>query len=371
MNKILLTTTLFVFAICNISFSQCHPDIDALLAVYNATDGPNWIYNDGWVAGAAGNDCDVCEWDYVTCNSDGRVKFLSLSSNLPSGTIPPEIGDLEFLESLSMDYCGLTGTIPAEIGQLTNLTSLRFFTNELTGSIPASIGNLVNLETLNLAKNDDLGGELPASLGNLVNLEKLFIHNTNVSGSIPASFGNMTNMDWIEMSNNQLTGELPASLGNLTNIGELDFSNNNLTGQIPHTLSQLSNAFYIGLDNNDLSGCIPIELAVFCNTTTTVDIAFNPQLPGEGDWDAFCNTQAGACDPVAIHEAKLEAVRIFPNPTRNFITIDLSDQSMSQVLISTAQGKVLLNQSIEVQNGVAKIDIQHLPTGIYFLKGFD
>jgi len=157
----------------------------------------------------------------------------------------------------------------------------------------------------------------------------------------------------------------------LTNIGEIDLTNNNLTGDIPHTFAQLSNIFYLGLSGNDLSGCIPIELATFCNTSTTIDISLNPQLPGGGDWDAFCNNEAGACAPVGIHEANLKTVRIFPNPTSDFISIDLSDQRLNQVIISTAQGKIVLNQSIEIQNGMATIDIQQLPTGVYFLRGFD
>jgi len=54
---------------------------------------------------------------------------------------------------LDLSLLELTGPIPPEIGYLTNLTSLTLFYNQLTGEIPPEIGNLTNLTTLSLAFN--------------------------------------------------------------------------------------------------------------------------------------------------------------------------------------------------------------------------
>ena len=39
----------------------------ALVALYNSTDGPNWLYNDGWLTG------NLDEWQGVGINQEGRV----------------------------------------------------------------------------------------------------------------------------------------------------------------------------------------------------------------------------------------------------------------------------------------------------------
>ena len=62
-----------------------HPDRVALAALYNATDGPNWTHNDGWLT-----DAPLGEWHGVTV-SDGRVVGLSLVRNNLTGAIPPEL----------------------------------------------------------------------------------------------------------------------------------------------------------------------------------------------------------------------------------------------------------------------------------------
>ena len=65
------------------------------------------------------------------------------------GTIPPEIGDLAFLEALDFgphhqfgwpNY--LSGPLPSTLGNLANLRHLNLGGNQLSGSIPDSLGNL-------------------------------------------------------------------------------------------------------------------------------------------------------------------------------------------------------------------------------------
>ena len=63
-------------------------DLDraALVALYNATNGPNWTNNDNWLA-----DVPLEEWYGVVTGSDGRVTRLSLWENNLTGPIPPEL----------------------------------------------------------------------------------------------------------------------------------------------------------------------------------------------------------------------------------------------------------------------------------------
>ena len=51
-------------------------DREALIALYNATDGPNWNGKTNWGSGAP-----LSEWYGVRANEQGRVVQLSLRTN--------------------------------------------------------------------------------------------------------------------------------------------------------------------------------------------------------------------------------------------------------------------------------------------------
>ena len=166
---------------------------ETLVALYNATGGPNWTNNTNW-----NSDNDIATWHGVTV-SGGKVTGLDLSANNLTGMIPAELGNLTNLENLVLVGDPLGGD------------------NLLSGEIPTELGNLTNLEELNLSFNQ-LSGEIPASLGNLSNLKQLWLVYNQLSGEIPASLGNLTNLEALILYKNQLSGELPQSLTNLTNL---------------------------------------------------------------------------------------------------------------------------------------------------------
>ena len=142
-------------------------DREALVALYNATDGENWYYNANWLS-----DAPLGEWEGVTTNDDGRVVVLYLSNNFLSGEIPPELGSLSNLTALSLDTNAFSGEIPPELGSLSNLAELDLRNNALSGEIPAELGSLSNLTHLRLLSNltnprllfNDLSGCVPSSL---------------------------------------------------------------------------------------------------------------------------------------------------------------------------------------------------------------
>ena len=227
----------------------------ALVALYNATDGDNWTNNTNWlVPGQA-----LSSWFGVTANAGGEVTSLSLFSNNLTGTIPPEIGNLESLWNLNLTNNDLSGEIPAEIGNLSGLQNLGLMSNQLSGEIPTEIGNLESLWNLNLAIND-LSGGIPAEIGNLENLQNLYLRNNNLSGGIPAEIGNLENLQNLYLRNNDLSGGIPAEIGNLSNLTTLDLSANLLTGTIPPEIGNLSNLIDLDLRYNELSGEIPAEI---------------------------------------------------------------------------------------------------------------
>ena len=197
-------------------------DREALVALYNATDGENWDASYNWLS-----DAPLGEWHGVTTNDDGRVTELYFHDNGLSGEIPAELGSLSNLEELGLVVNNLSGEIPPELGNLANLTQLYLGGNQLSGEIPPELGNLANLIQLGLWENQ-LSGEIPPELGNLANLIHLVLSGNQLSGEIPPWLGSLTSLDYLDLSGNQLTGCVPSSLEHRLNfdysdLGDLPF----------------------------------------------------------------------------------------------------------------------------------------------------
>ena len=232
-------------------------DREALVALYNATDGENWDRSANWLS-----DAPLGEWEGVTTDDDGRVTRLQLDNNKLSWEIPAELGSLSNLEWLSLrGSFELSGEIPAELGSLSNLEWLSLRGSfELSGEIPAELGSLSNLTYLDLSHNFELSGEIPAELGSLPNLERLLLGGNELSGEIPAELGSLSNLSALSFYDNELSGEIPAELGSLSNLTSLNLSDNDLSGEFPPELGSLSNLIQLGFKGNDLSGCVPSSL---------------------------------------------------------------------------------------------------------------
>ena len=234
-------------------------DRDALVALYQDTDGDNWTNNRNWLSNAS-----LDSWHGVTTDRNGRVVELDLSENELNGTIPSELGNLTNLEMLKLSKNQLRGTIPPELGNLTNLRFLDLYENRLSGTIPPELGDLTDLEALALFKNN-LRGTIPSELSSLINLEWLLLWDNQLDGTIPSELGRLTSLRWLYLSNNRLSGTIPSELGNLTNLERLFLWGNQLSGTIPSELANLTNLTMLALSDNQLSGGIPSELGNLIN----------------------------------------------------------------------------------------------------------
>ena len=198
-----------------------HPDRAALVALYEATDGPNWANNENWLT-----DAPLGEWHGVqTDPTTGRVLELSLFRNGLRGEIPPELVRLSNLERLFLSANNLAGPIPAAVERLANLTHLEIDRNKLTGEIPSELGGLSRLSILGLGGNN-LSGSIPAALGNLRNLEALSLYGNELTGSIPADLGGMTSLQLLWLQGNRFEGVIPKTFLGLEHLGSFDFSGN-------------------------------------------------------------------------------------------------------------------------------------------------
>ena len=87
-------------------------ECEALVALYNSTNGPGWSRNDGWLTAST-----PCNWYGVTCET-GHVVYLGLDSNQLSGAIPPALGNLANLQWLYLYVNQLSGALPRSLMNL-------------------------------------------------------------------------------------------------------------------------------------------------------------------------------------------------------------------------------------------------------------
>ena len=164
-------------------------DIGPLVDLYEATDGPGWTNNTGWL-----NARRLGDWYGVaTLSGSGRVLALELGGNSLAGKIPSSLGRLARLELLHLFDNGLSGPVPESLGQLANLRELSLRDNQLTGELPASLGNLTALEQLWVRGNSGLTGPLPLSFVNLTNLRTLDLRDTGLCAPGDAGF-----QEWLD-----------------------------------------------------------------------------------------------------------------------------------------------------------------------------
>jgi len=184
-----------------IPFAECQ----ALVAVYNSTNGPEWVNNSGWLASDT-----PCTWLGIDCRDD-HVSQINLSHNRLTGILPPELGKLTQLRVLILRANQLHEPIPAELINLRYLQDLSLAQNQLGGSIPSSLGKRASLASLDLSYNQ-FSGAIPEELGNLINLRTLYLAHNTLSGNIPAALVNLSKLEELDLSYNQLHGSVPESI---------------------------------------------------------------------------------------------------------------------------------------------------------------
>lgn len=167
-------------------------EYDALVALYNATDGPNWTYNTNWLTFNP-------NWFGVYL-ADGHVSFLILELNNLVGTIPPGIGSLTSAEEITFAGNKLSGQIPAELGNLSDISILYLDDNQLTGPIPPELANLRSVNYLGLSGNQFFG-EAPSWITSLPMLQYVGLSYNALQASDPVLDTLLGAMDyWWPMS---------------------------------------------------------------------------------------------------------------------------------------------------------------------------
>jgi len=260
-------------------------DRDALVALYDSTDGGNWKRNDNWLS-----DKPIGEWFGVVTDTAGRVIRLRLGDNALNGPLPAELGDLSELRYLELSDNSLTDSIPPELGNLDNLGGLWLDGNGLSGPLPGELGDLADLSGLWVGGNR-LFGSVPASF---LDLELLFFEFGGEGGlclpgteafeewsedvgRVEGPWCSDADAEVLRVLHETTTGSRWANsdgwldgrvlsrwhgvdTDSIGRVSELDLTRNGLSGTLPRELGYLAKLTRLKLSRNNLFGSLPLTL---------------------------------------------------------------------------------------------------------------
>jgi len=199
-----------------------------------------------------------CQWNGITCNTNGSVTEINLEESGLSGPVPfSAICGLKALKGIQLGYNSLYGNIPDGLwNNCSQLATLNLTSNSLAGTLP-DFSALSSLQSLDLSKNN-FSGKFPVSVTNLTQLYALNLNdNPLVQSLIPTEIFGLKRLNRLQLSNISLTGPIVPDIANLTELGILELSYNYLTGTIPKEITRLTKLLQLELYDNYLVGEIP------------------------------------------------------------------------------------------------------------------
>ncbi|TYH51264.1 hypothetical protein ES332_D10G260800v1 [Gossypium tomentosum] len=194
-----------------------------------------------------------------------KLEILYIGGNQFTGKIPRSLANISSLDQLDINSNGFCGPVPENLGKLQNLTLLAIDYNHLGSGKDGDldfVSSLTNCSGLKLLAihNNRLGGVLPDSVANLsTQIENLFMGENRISGNIQG-IGNLVKLTQLDLGGNLLTGKIPSSIGKLQNLVTFNLSMNHLSGPIPSSIGNLSQLSLLDLNGNNFEGRVPLTL---------------------------------------------------------------------------------------------------------------
>ncbi|KAL3780384.1 hypothetical protein HJC23_002677, partial [Cyclotella cryptica] len=210
--------------------------------------------NSSWLS-----DDSECEWFGVKCNKYQQVIALEIDDFKLHGTMPPEVGRLQYLQMISFGSNSLHGTLPSEIGTLKDLSSLSISGNFFSGTLPSEIVNLTEMTKLDVSWNS-FNDTFPSTLLMLTSLTHLYMRGNQFTGNLPSKLENLTTLAVLELSANWFTGFVPSQVGGLGNLTTFRIARNQFTGTIPSDLGRLTSLTSLDVSCNYFSGTFPSQI---------------------------------------------------------------------------------------------------------------
>jgi O-glycosyl hydrolase/chitodextrinase len=71
---------------------------------------------------------------------------------------------------------------------------------------------------------------------------------------------------------------------------------------------------------------------------------------------------------VGINETEISSISLYPNPAHDYVYLKLNNYPARKVVITDANGQIVLQQKVIAENDGCKLSIHDLPAGLYFIN---
>lgn len=271
-------------------------------------------------------------------NLTGIQDFTSLTTLNCSGNQLTNL-NVNSLTNLLELKCHNNQLSSLNVSSLTALTWLEFTGNLLTTINVSTLSNLVNLR----AENNNLTS---LDVSNNVLLSAFNCSNNNLTN---LNLGQINTLTYLNCNNNNLVS---LNISNNTLLNQL-FCNNNQLTSLNVKNGNNSNFTNFSATNNPLLVCINVdnESWAISNWSDNVD--------SQSNFSTNCS--------LGINESFNENITIYPNPTSNQLTVDLSEGLINQMYsIFDYSGRII--KQANIQKSTEQIDLSAFSTGIYYFK---
>lgn len=257
------------YSICNntaltVSVLEC----EALGDFYASTAGSNWYRKDNWLTSA-----DVGTWFGVTASAGHVTKLcLNRSSNgnsncgydLGIGTnannvvwpLPSTIGNLSYMNQLTLSYNPISGALPSSIDQLDNLIYLYITNANLSWPLPTTIWWLANLALLYLWSNN-INGTIPSQIADLPKILYIHLGTNQITGPIPNLTPLNNTLTNLVLSSNLIGGGIPSWIYDMTNLRTLHLGSNPLGWTLSSSINNLVKLTNLNIPSAQMNGVLP------------------------------------------------------------------------------------------------------------------
>ena len=354
-------------------------DSTLLVDFYNRTHGSLlWHDHTGWL------EDPVAQWYGITLDASGRVTDIDLPYNNLVGQLPlSRLDQLAHLRYLNVSGNQFSGTIPEELGDLTQLEYLMLSNNKLAGTIPRELADQAPLKVLDISGNQ-LAGEIPTELNQITTLQSLSVSANQLSGPVP-DFTGLNQLDSLHVAQNEFffMDLLPnASLTRLDDFvyapqDSIDtFLSRTASGFAFTTAAKaMGNRYQWYRDDQPISGpqSDTLHVSLYADPAQYHATITNDRLPAltlvsrkKGVHDRVTMTEAEFTEDILLHQS-------YPNPFAEATTVafELGAPEYVRIVVYDLLGQVVAKIADgRFAAGVHRIEFtgDHLASGQYLYR---
>ncbi|CAA3032127.1 probable LRR receptor-like serine threonine-kinase At3g47570, partial [Olea europaea subsp. europaea] len=242
-------------------------------------------------------------------SNSSKVTLLDLSSNQFTSLIPNTLGNLRFLQSLSLGVNNLKAD--QELSFISSLIGCGYLRelsvglNPLNGILLASTGNISNVDffeatycgfkvELDGLHSNRIVGRLPQCLGNATSLRKIHLNFNQLTSSMAASLWNLKDILYFNLTSKLLNGSLPPEVANLDDVIVLDLSTNQFSSYILNTITLIFAIMLVlrypsrqGRPQTDSLPNITLERILYYQLKRATDWFSDRKLLGKGSFGSI------------------------------------------------------------------------------------